>query len=89
MFSAPGRRCGECFTVSWPDLSTEDDLLCPLRHRPEAPGSRAGIKLHTLSQRKSIFRDKTRNVAEKKRYYVEYFVKYLVFLYISCYFSEI
>ena len=38
---------------------------------------------------KSIFRDITQNVAGKTRYYVEYLVKYLVFLSISCYISEI
>ena len=41
----------------------------------------------TLSQRKSIFRDITWNVAWKTWYYAEYF-KY-VFHYISCYIAEI
>ena len=34
-------------------------------------------------------RDITWNVAGKMRYYAEYFLKYRVFHYISCYFAEI
>ena len=37
----------------------------------------------------TIFRDIRRNVAGKTRYYAEYFMQYLVFLYNSCYNAEI
>ena len=43
----------------------------------------------TLSQRKLIFRDITRNVADTTWYYAEYFMWYHVFHYISCYITEI
>ena len=40
-------------------------------------------KFTTLSQRKSIFRDITRNVAGKTGYYAEYFMQYAEYFFDS------
>ena len=78
---------GRQYIVLWGVLLTS----CSKTHHRTAvwAAGRPDLLGPSLSQRKSIFRDITWNVAGKTWYYAEYFMKYHVFCYISCYSAEI